>query len=149
MNFSSLKFTNWLWDSLIKIHAFHIENICSVKNADYSSKEIIHVHCPYFHKKNTASTQISMLHNLHNTAPLHCQVWCISYSVAKANLHAYRYVDFGYKNTLLNHNFGFAWSIYPSNIESKPKMLVGLIAMLESAKMPRRSKFHCTHLKCT
>ena len=36
----------------------------------------------------------------------------------------------------------------PTLIQSQ-KMLVRLIAMLESAKRPRRSKFHCAHLKCT
>ena len=36
----------------------------------------------------------------------------------------------------------------PTLIQSQ-KMLVRLIAMLESAKRPRRSKFHCAQLKCT
>ena len=36
----------------------------------------------------------------------------------------------------------------PTLIQSQ-KMLVRLIAMLKSAKRPRRSKFHCAHLKCT
>ena len=36
----------------------------------------------------------------------------------------------------------------PILIQSQ-KMLVRLIAMLESAKRPRRSKFHCAQLKCT
>ena len=64
------------------------------------------------------------------------------YRVYKQILQVDKFVDFGYKNTLLDQNFSFMWSTKPSNMNEKQKNVgqnhthVGIFKKAQEVKIP-------------